>query len=72
MRIAVIGSGISGMVAAARLHFAAGAREVVSSHSRPVTLRSPNDLDRLRTQSMAPNRIALFTAHVNGTCRIPR
>lgn len=60
----------AGLVAAAQLHFAAGAREVRSGHVRPVTLRSPRDLDALRGRAMGPNQIALFTAHVNGTARM--
>ena len=60
----------TGLVAAAQLHFAAGAREVRSGHTRAVTLRSTRDLDALRGLAMGPNRIALFTAHVNGTARL--
>jgi choline dehydrogenase-like flavoprotein len=59
-----------GLVAAARLHFAAGAREVLSGHKRCVTLRSPADIDALRGRPFRANDIALFSAHVNGTCRL--
>lgn len=60
----------AGLVAAARLHFAAGATEVRSGHTRPVVLRSPGEVDRLRGRSLAPNDVALHSAHVNGTCRL--
>lgn len=60
----------TGMVAAARLHFAAGAREVSSTHARPVVLRSPDGIDRLRGLPLGPNQVTLSTAHVNGTCRL--
>jgi choline dehydrogenase-like flavoprotein len=60
----------TGLVAAAQLHFAAGATEVRSGHSRPVILRSPAEVDRLRSRSLAPNDVSLFSAHVNGTCRL--
>lgn len=59
-----------GLVAAARLHFAGGAREVLSGHKRCVTLRSPADIDALRSRPFRANDIALFSAHVNGTCRL--
>jgi hypothetical protein len=60
----------AGMVAAARLHFAAGAREVISAHATPVVLRSPDRLDLLRGRPLGPNQVTLSTAHVNGTCRL--
>ena len=60
----------TGMVAAARLHFAAGAREVVSAHSRPVSIRSMEGIDALRGHPLGPNQVTLSSAHVNGTCRL--
>ena len=60
----------TGLVAAARLHFAAGAREVLSSHSQPVRIYSPDDASKLRGRPMRANDIALASAHVNGTCRM--
>jgi choline dehydrogenase-like flavoprotein len=56
--------------AAARLHLAAGAEEVVTLHADPLRLRGERDLAALRAARVAPNRLALFSAHVNGTCRI--
>ncbi len=56
--------------ASARIHLAAGAREVATMHSTPVTVRSERELPRLAAASLAPNRIAMFSAHVNGTCRM--
>ncbi len=59
-----------GMEAAAKLHFAAGAREVISGHARPVVLQSAAEVGRLRDRPMGPNDLPLFSAHVNGTCRL--
>ncbi len=60
----------AGLVAAARLHFAAGATEVRSPHSRPVILTSARDVEQLRHRRVGANEIALFSAHVNGTVRM--
>jgi choline dehydrogenase-like flavoprotein len=61
---------LAGLEAAARLHFAAGAREVISGHARPMTIRHPDEIPRLRERPMGPNDIPFFSAHVNGTCRL--
>lgn len=60
----------TGLVAAARLHFAAGAREITSMHARPVVLRSPDGIEQLRGLPLGPNQVTLGSAHVNGTCRL--
>ena len=39
-------------------------------HASPVVVRSERDLGAIETASMAPNRLAMFSAHVNGTCRM--
>lgn len=44
----------AGLVAAARLHFAAGAQEVLSGHSRPVMLHSADDVGKLRGRPWGP------------------
>jgi choline dehydrogenase-like flavoprotein len=56
--------------AAARLHLAAGAREVHTLHSTPIVIRREADLAQIRTRAVDANRISLFSAHVNGTARI--
>ena len=56
--------------AAARLHLAAGAREVVTLHAEPIRIRRESELAAARARSVAPNRVAVLSAHVNGTCRI--
>lgn len=56
--------------ATAQLHFAAGAVEVGSMHSTPIVVRSAANVGRLEEGSVGPNRIGLFSAHVNGTCRM--
>jgi choline dehydrogenase-like flavoprotein len=59
-----------GIEAAARLHLAAGAREAISFHTPSMRASSESDLRAMRDASVAPNRVALFSAHVNGTCRL--
>ena len=58
------------IVAAARLSLASGAREVQTLHSTPIVVRTERDLPQILTRSVAANRIGMFSAHVNGTCRI--
>ena len=72
---------LHGLRQAARVHFAAGADEVLSLHSKRTHLeRSANgairgqqlrELDRqLERHGMGVNRLMLFTAHQMGTCRM--
>ena len=63
---------VESMEAAARLHLACGAREVRTLHTQPVRATTERDLAEIRTRSVAPNDVALFSAHVNGTCRMGR
>jgi choline dehydrogenase-like flavoprotein len=60
----------AGIEAAARLHLAAGAREARTLHADPVVVRSARDLAEARRRPVGPNRVTLFSAHVNGTCRL--
>ncbi|HYH80960.1 MAG TPA: GMC family oxidoreductase [Longimicrobium sp.] len=59
-----------GIKAAAQLHFAAGAREVVTLHAAETVLRSTADLDVIDRRPCGPNQLGVLSAHVNGTCRI--
>ncbi|HEY2738505.1 MAG TPA: GMC family oxidoreductase, partial [Thermoanaerobaculia bacterium] len=68
-----------GVAAAARLHLAAGATELLALHSRPHQLRrgaglSPADIDafcdRLAASPQDRNRAPIFSAHQLGTCRM--
>ena len=59
-----------GIEAAARLQLAAGASEVVSLHTPGLRASNESGLRAMRDASIAPNRVALFSAHVNGTCRL--
>ncbi len=56
--------------AMAELHFAAGAREVLTSHAVPRVARHPREIASLMDAPMGPNQLALGSAHVNGTCRL--
>jgi choline dehydrogenase-like flavoprotein len=64
------GNLVESVVACARLHLAAGAKEVVSLHTPPVRLADDAGVAALRAADYAPNRMALFSAHLNGTCRM--
>jgi choline dehydrogenase-like flavoprotein len=59
----------AGIAAAARLHLAAGAREVATLHDPAIRISAESDIARIGRASLDANRIALFSAHVNGTCR---
>jgi len=71
---------VAGIKAAARIHFAAGARRVMSLHSRLTAASRDADPDPDRAlapffeavdrQGVAPNALALFSAHLMGTCRM--
>ncbi len=58
--------------AAARLQLAAGAREVHTLHTEPIVVRRATELAQIRQASVGANRVGLFSAHVNGTCRMGR
>jgi choline dehydrogenase-like flavoprotein len=58
-----------GVRAALRLHLAAGAAEAFSLHSPVRTVRTEGDVAAARFTAGA-NRVSLFSAHVNGTCRM--
>jgi choline dehydrogenase-like flavoprotein len=56
---------------AARMHFAAGARQVMTLHSQPVIMTDPGNIDRsLRRSAWGENDVAMFSAHPLGTCRM--
>lgn len=59
-----------GIEAAARLHLAAGARETISLHSPVLRAVDESGLRAMRAAPVTPNRVGLFSAHVNGTCRL--
>lgn len=61
---------LRGIDAAARIHFAAGASEVSTLHAELCRMRSPAELASLSHRRSGPNQLGLFSAHVNGTCRI--
>jgi choline dehydrogenase-like flavoprotein len=61
---------VAGVEAGLRLQLAAGAREGITLHTPPVRVSNAAGLDAVRRADYAPNRIALFSAHVNGTCRM--
>jgi len=72
---------LHGLRTSARVHFAAGARSVLSLQNRQnrvdrfedgtVSMRDLSDFDaRLERYGMGPNRMMMFSAHQMGTCRM--
>ncbi|HET8912927.1 MAG TPA: GMC family oxidoreductase, partial [Ktedonobacteraceae bacterium] len=72
---------LHGMRQAARVHFAAGARAVLSLHSKKTVLEAPVDgpvqgmqlrqFEReLEQHGLGANRLLMFSAHQMGTCRM--
>ena len=59
-----------GIEAAARLQLAAGADEVLSLHTPMIRATNEDGLRAMREAPVGSNRVALFSAHVNGTCRL--
>ena len=63
------------MIEAARIHAAAGARRVFTLHTPPLE-RDASAIDELVTEierrGVHANRVALFSAHQMGSCRIGR
>jgi len=60
------------IAACARIALAGGAVEVMTLHSRPIVARTDADIPAILSASVAANDVTLFSAHVNGTCRIGR
>ena len=61
---------LRGMDAAARIHFAAGAEEVSTTHVHACRMRSPAELGAMALRPSGPNQLGVMSAHVNGTCRL--
>jgi choline dehydrogenase-like flavoprotein len=62
------------MVELAKLHRAAGAKEMLTFHQQPVRWREGEDFDayleEIEEASIAPNDLAVFTAHQMGSARM--
>ncbi len=62
------------IVEAARVHLAAGAREVRTLHTDPLVLERGGDLDSfaraVARRGVGPNRVAIFSAHQMSTARM--
>jgi choline dehydrogenase-like flavoprotein len=61
---------IRGLQAAARLHLACNADHALTLHTDAEPIRTERDVEQIAAHHFAPNRFSLFTAHVNGTCRM--
>lgn len=62
------------IVEAARVHLAAGAREVLTLHTVPLRLRPGDDADafagEVARRGAGPNRVGMFSAHQMSTARM--
>jgi choline dehydrogenase-like flavoprotein len=62
------------MVEQAKLHRAAGAKEIVTLYQQPVIWREGENFDaflaEIERASLAANDVAVFTAHQMGSCRL--
>jgi len=61
---------VSGVEAAARILLAAGVTRVRTLHTNGGELRTERDVAALRDRLWGPHDLGLFSAHVNGTCRM--
>ncbi len=61
---------LHGLETAARIHFAAGAKSAFGLHRMWKELRSDEDVPWLRELNASTGDPVLFSAHVNGTCRV--
>jgi choline dehydrogenase-like flavoprotein len=61
---------IAGVQAAARILLAAGVSDVRTLHVVGGSLRDERDVMALRHRGWRPHDLTLFSAHVNGTCRL--
>ncbi len=61
---------IAGVQAAARILLAAGASDVRTLHTRGEPIRHERDVVALRDRAWGPHDLTMFSAHVNGTCRL--
>lgn len=60
-----------GLATAVRLHFAAGAKKVMTLHVRRTEFQSVADVEKkLSSADWGMNEIALYSAHPLGTCRM--
>jgi len=67
---------VRAMGEAARIHLAAGARQVSTLHTSPLVIERGANFEAFRSavekRGVVPNRVALFSAHQMSTCRIGR
>jgi choline dehydrogenase-like flavoprotein len=61
---------IHGMESAAHIHFAMGAKSVLTLHRGERVLLREADIPQIRAANATVGDPMLFTAHVNGTCRL--
>jgi choline dehydrogenase-like flavoprotein len=67
---------VRAMIETVRIHRAAGARQVATPHTPPLTLDRDGDLGayeaEIERRGVVANRMTLFSAHQMSTCRIGR
>ncbi|MDD5545016.1 MAG: GMC family oxidoreductase [Acidobacteriia bacterium] len=63
-------AGLMGMARIAEAFFAAGAESVMTTHNPPLVLRRPDEIKGILAAPSDPNRLTLFSAHPQGSCRM--
>ncbi|HEX9638426.1 MAG TPA: GMC family oxidoreductase [Acidobacteriota bacterium] len=63
---------LHGMQRMAELHFAAGARRVLTLHSDPLLLERAEQIGWIAERGVVENELALFSAHPQGGCGVGR
>jgi len=61
---------VEGMVNAARLLFAAGAREIILPYTRRIPIKSESDFDVIRQRGIVSNDMLIASSHPQGTLRM--
>jgi len=61
---------VAGVQAAARILLAAGVTGVRTLHASGGEVRDERDVASLRDRAWGPHDLTMFSAHVNGTCRL--
>jgi len=61
---------VAGVQASAKILLAAGVRGVRTLHTRGGEVRDDRDVAALSDRAWGPHDLTLFSAHVNGTCRL--
>ena len=65
-----LNAGLTGLSRIAEAFFSAGAKSVMTTHNPPLILNHPDEIGRIMQTPSRRNRLSLFSAHPQGTCRM--